>query len=71
LFQARKHRVRTFSQVKGSSGAVTAFGEESVFIAAQGGQIEVMKLRYEGGKKQPAAQCCAQLGLGVGAMLGE
>src|SRR3984893_7084675 len=35
IFDARKHLARTFAQVKGKIGAVTAIGPESLFIAAQ------------------------------------
>jgi methionyl-tRNA formyltransferase len=71
LFDARKHPVRAFSQVKGTIGAVTAIGEQSIFIAAQGGQIEVLKLRYDDRKKLPAPQSCAEAGIAVGAVLGD
>jgi methionyl-tRNA formyltransferase len=70
LHAARKHPVQTFSQVKGAIGAVTAIGEQSISVMAQGGQIEVFKLRYDGGKKLPAPQVCAESGLSVGAILG-
>ncbi len=70
LFDARKHAARTFSQVKGRIGAVTAIDEHSLKISAQGGQIEVFKLRIDGGKKLPAAQFCAETGLSVGTILG-
>jgi methionyl-tRNA formyltransferase len=71
LHAARKHPARTFGQVKGNIGAVTAIGEQSIFVTAQGGQIEVSKLRFEGGKKLPAPQACADAGLTVGTVLGE
>jgi len=70
LFDARKHPARTFSQVRGRIGAVTAVGEQSLFVSAQGGQIEVLTLRYEDGKKLKAPQFCAETGLGPGTMLG-
>jgi methionyl-tRNA formyltransferase len=70
IFDARKHAAATFSQVKGKVGAVTAIGEQSIMVAAQGGQIEVLKVRYEGGKKIPAAQFCKESGLSVGTILG-
>lgn len=70
LYDARKHAARTFSQVKGRIGAVTAIDEQSLRIAAQGGQIEVLKLRYDGGKKLPAPQFCAEAGLALGTILG-
>jgi methionyl-tRNA formyltransferase len=71
LHAARKHPARTFGQVKGNIGAVTEVGEQSIFVTAQGGRIEVSKLRFEGGKKLPAPQACAEAGLSVGAVLGE
>jgi methionyl-tRNA formyltransferase len=71
LHAARKHPARTFAGVKGAIGAVTAIGDASVFVTAQGGQIEVSKLRYDGGKKLPAPQLCAEVGLTLGAVLGE
>jgi methionyl-tRNA formyltransferase len=70
LFDVRKHSARTFSQVKGRIGAVTAIEEHSLSISAQGGQIEVFKLRIEGGKKLPAPQFCAETGLSLGTILG-
>jgi methionyl-tRNA formyltransferase len=70
LYDARKHPARTFSQVKGSIGAVTSIGEHGLVIAAQGGQIEVLKVRYEGGKKLSAPLFCAETGLSLGTILG-
>ena len=70
LHAARKHLTRTFGAVKGAIGAVTAIGADSLFITAQGGQIEVGKLRYAGGKKLPAPQAATEAGLTVGAILG-
>jgi methionyl-tRNA formyltransferase len=70
MYDARKHPAHTFSQVKGRIGAITAIGEQSLSISAQGGQIEVFKLRYDGGKKLPAPQFCAESGLCLGTILG-
>ena len=70
LFDVRKHLARTFSQVKGRIGAVSAIDEHSLRISAQGGQIEVFKLKFDGGKKVPAPQFCAEAGLSVGTILG-
>src|SRR5450755_718787 len=70
LFDARKHPVRTFSQVKGSIGAVTAISDKSLLVTAQGGHIEVLMLRYDDGKKLPAPQFCAEAGLALGTVLG-
>jgi methionyl-tRNA formyltransferase len=70
LFDARKRPVRTFSQVKGSIGAVAAIEDKSMLVTAQGGHIEVLTVRYDDGKKLPAPQFCAEAGLGVGTVLG-
>ena len=70
LFDARKHAFQRFGQVRGAVGSVTAVGAESVFITAQGGQIEVFKLKYGEGKKLSAPQLCAEAGLAPGAVLG-
>jgi methionyl-tRNA formyltransferase len=70
-FDARKHSGRTFAQVKGKTGAVTAIGEQSMRVAVQGGEIELLRVRYDTGKKLPAAQFCAEAGLAVGTILGE
>jgi len=71
LFDARKHLFRRFSQVSGGIGAVTAIGAESLFVTAQGGQIEVSKVKYQDGKKISAAQFAAESGLTIGTVLGE
>jgi methionyl-tRNA formyltransferase len=70
LYEARKHPARAFSQVKGRIGAVTAIEQHSLRISAQGGQIEVFKLKYDGGKKIAASQFCQESGLSVGTILG-
>ncbi len=70
VFDARKHVVRAFSQIKGPIGTVTDIGADSLMVAAQGGQIEIFTLKMEDGKKLGAAQFCAANGLSVGATLG-
>jgi methionyl-tRNA formyltransferase len=70
-FEARKHPARTFTQFKGEVGSVAAIGEQSIFIAVQGGQIELLRVRYDTGKKLPAPQFCAEAGVQVGAKLGS
>jgi methionyl-tRNA formyltransferase len=71
LFDARKHITRTFAQVTGNIGHVTAINGQSMFVASQGGEIEVLKVRYDEGRKTAAAQFCAEAGLETGAVLGE
>jgi methionyl-tRNA formyltransferase len=69
-FDARKHTVRSFGQVQGKIGAITAIQGQSVWVSAHGGQIELLRARCDGGKKLPAAEAFAEAGLGVGALLG-
>lgn len=70
LFDCRKHSARKFSDVEGKIGAITAIAEKSINISAQGGQIEAFRLRYDGGKKLPASQFCAEAGLSLNTILG-
>ena len=56
IYDCRKLPVRTFGAVAGKPGAVVATSDTSLVIEAQGGQIEVLKLRPEGGKKMNAGE---------------
>ncbi|HVJ42698.1 MAG TPA: methionyl-tRNA formyltransferase [Dongiaceae bacterium] len=71
LFDSRKHRFRTFGAVKGKSGEITEIGGDSIRVTAQGGQIEVFKVKPEGGKKIAAADFVKETGLGLGSVLGN
>jgi methionyl-tRNA formyltransferase len=71
VFDARKHPSRTFSQVRGKVGSVTAVEGQSLFVMSQGGQIEVLKVRYDDGKKISAAQFCADHGVTAETVLGH
>jgi methionyl-tRNA formyltransferase len=71
IFDARKHIARRFAQAKSPVGSVTALSSEGFTVAAQGGTIEVLRVKYAGSKKMPAPQFCAETGLSVGAMLGD
>jgi methionyl-tRNA formyltransferase len=71
LFDARKHRSRTFSEVRGKVGSVTAVEGQGMFVMSQGGQIEVLRVRYDDGKKMSAAQFCADFGVTPQNLLGE
>lgn len=70
IFDARKHTVRTIGAVKGKIGEVAEVGEESIRVTAQGGQIEIFKLKAEGGKKISAADFARSGGLSIGTILG-
>jgi methionyl-tRNA formyltransferase len=59
-----------FGDVAGKTGEVSAVGEKSIRITASGGQIEVLRLRHEDGKKMDAADFVRSANLAVGAALG-
>lgn len=63
LFDSRKHLVRKFGEVRGKPGEVARISDTSIFIHAQGGLIEVLKLKPEGGKKMSAADFVKEHGL--------
>jgi len=56
LYDCRKHTARTFGEVRGKPGEVSSITDSAIFINAQGGMIEVLKLKPEGGKKMGAAE---------------
>src|SRR5512135_1054698 len=66
LFGSRKHAVRTFGAVKGKIGEVTEIGGESMRITAQGGQIEVSKVKAEDTKKISPAEWARGAGVAAG-----
>ena len=71
LFGSKKHLVRTFGAVKGKIGEITEVGAESIRITAQGGQIEIAKVKPEDGKKVAAAEWAKAAGAGTGTLLGS
>lgn len=70
LFGSRKHLVRTFGAVKGQNGEIIGVGAETIRITAQGGQIEIARVKHEDGKKMPAAEWAKSAGVGAGTLLG-
>jgi methionyl-tRNA formyltransferase len=70
LFGSKKHPVRTFGAVKGKIGEITEIGAESMRISAQGGQIEVSKVKGEETKKMSAAEWAKGASVAVGTILG-
>ena len=65
LFSSKKHPARTFGAVKGKIGEITQLEAGSMFITAQGGQIEVSRARLANGPKADVGD----LGLAPGAVL--
>ena len=70
IFDARKHPVRRFGDVVGKIGEISALGETSFRVTAQGGAIEVIRVRGEDGKKVSGAEFARANGLANGAFLG-
>jgi methionyl-tRNA formyltransferase len=70
LFGSRKHLVRTFGAVKGKLGEITEIGAESMRVTAQGGQVEIAKVKPEEGKKVSAAEWAKAAGVAAGTILG-
>jgi methionyl-tRNA formyltransferase len=56
IFDCKKHLTRTFGAVKGKPGEVSDITGANFRITAQGGQIEVFKIKHEEGKKISAAE---------------
>jgi methionyl-tRNA formyltransferase len=69
LFGSRKHLVRTFGAVKGKVGEITDIGD-SMRVTAQGGQIEVSKVKAEDTKKISPAEWAKGAGVAAGTILG-
>jgi len=63
LYDCRKHPVRTYGAVRGKPGDIVRIDEHSLTINAQGGMIEVLRIRPEGGKKMDAGEYARQAGL--------
>ena len=55
IFDARKALFRRFADVPGKIGEVTTITAQSFKVTAQGGSIEVLKAKFEDGKKLAAA----------------
>ncbi len=71
LFGSRKHLVRTFGAVKGKIGEVTEITDGSMRITAQGGQVEVAKVKGEETKKISPAEWARGANVAVGTILGS
>jgi methionyl-tRNA formyltransferase len=63
LFDSRKHVLRTFGAARGRPGDIARLTDDSIFINAQGGQIEVLRLKPDGGQKMNAAEFARSHGL--------
>jgi methionyl-tRNA formyltransferase len=70
IFDARKTLFRRFADVTGKLGEVTEVTPQSFKVTTQGGLIEVLKAKFEDGKKVTGAEIVQSGGLGLGRLLG-
>jgi len=70
IFDCRKYRIGRYGDSKGKPGEITLVTEGSIFVSTQSGQIEVLKLRADDGKKMGAGDYARAHGLVAGARLG-
>ena len=66
FYDARKHPIGRFAEVKGKVGEICAIGPVGFEVSVQGGRLEVLKVRAEGGEKMSAAAFAASVDLKVG-----
>ncbi|MCJ2117739.1 methionyl-tRNA formyltransferase [Methylobacterium sp. J-001] len=71
IFDARLHPVRRLGEVKGKPGEVIAVDEDGFSVCAQGGRIEIRKVKPEDGKKIAASEFAASGGIALGQVLGR
>jgi methionyl-tRNA formyltransferase len=71
LFDARKTLFRRFADVPGKIGEVTDVTPQSFKVTAQGGLIEVLKAKFEDGKKVSAGELAQAAGIKPGTLLGN
>jgi methionyl-tRNA formyltransferase len=70
VYDCRKHRIGRYGDSKGKPGEISHIGEASIFVTSHSGQIEILKLRAEDGKKMGAADYARARGLTAGSKLG-
>ena len=70
VFDARKIVFRRFGDVVGKIGEVTDVTAQSFKVTAQGGMIEVVKAKFEDGKKLDGGELAQAGGIRAGSMLG-
>ena len=67
IFDARKTLFRRFADVPGKIGEVTDVTPQSFKVTAQGGLIEVLKAKFEDGKKVSGGELAQAAGIKPGA----
>ena len=71
VFDARKLPFRRFADVHGKIGEVTNITAQSFQVTSQGGAIEVLKAKFEDGKKLGGGELAQSSGIQLGAVLGD
>jgi methionyl-tRNA formyltransferase len=71
ILDAKKITNRKLSDVAGKAGEIVSVGGQSIKIAAQGGCLEVLKLRLDGEDKLSGAAFAAAHQLGAGMQLND
>jgi methionyl-tRNA formyltransferase len=71
IFDARKVVFRRFADVVGKIGEVSQITDASFKVTAQGGLIEVLRVRGEDGKKVSGGEFARSAGLAAGTILGN
>src|SRR5689334_11989430 len=70
IFDARKALFRRFADVPGKIGEVTDVTDKSFKVTAQGGTIEVLRAKFEDGKKVSGGEITQSGGVAAGSLLG-
>ena len=63
LFDCRKRTIRRHGQIRGKPGEITAITEDAIVFDAHGGEIEVRRVRPDGGAKMNAGEFARARGL--------
>jgi methionyl-tRNA formyltransferase len=71
IFDAKKSLFRRFADVPGKIGEVTAITAQSFKVTAQGGTIEVLKAKFEDGKKMGGGEIAQGGAIAAGTLLGS
>ena len=71
IFDARKTIFRRFAEVPGKTGEVADVTSQSFKVVAQGGLIEVLKAKFEDGKKVSGCELAQAGGIQKGSLLGS
>ena len=69
LFDAKKIPVRAFADIGGGVGTVARADDDGLVLAGHGANIEIKRVKYDGGAKQSAGEFCRQHGIVVGSVM--